>query len=253
MKIVYRDENTLIVRPGGTLFLILFALIFMGTGALTIYSMCMEHRVICQRMPNRQVQCRLTKTFFGVMLEEEPIALLGARLDVSPGYKSDTYQPILITSAGELELGMGSNINYSQQRKFVENVNTFVRSPRLSSLDVMVGGIRNLWFGMIFFLIGAAFFLTGVQARFTRWTFDRMQGTLAYRSETIFGVKTRAYALRDIAGVEVSRSRGYRSGSKYRVKLWTHSGEGSPMTPWRSGQSDKERAAAAIREFLQLQ
>ncbi len=255
MKIVYRDENALILRPGEVLVLILFGIIFMGVGVLTIGAMCTEYRLNCARMPNRQIQCRLIRSLFGGTLKEEPIgALLGARLNISShGNKSDTYQVVLIAADGERRLGVSTNVNYNQQQKFIEAVNIFLQFPNLSNLDVAVGGIGDLWFGMFFFLPGAALFVWGLQARFTTWIFDRMQGTIIYRSETLFGIKTKEYALRDIIEVQIAMSRGRRGGATYRVEMWTRSGTMIPMSLWySSGRSSKEYAAAVIREFLLL-
>ncbi|MBN2004349.1 MAG: hypothetical protein JXA21_13425 [Anaerolineae bacterium] len=254
MKIIQRDKNTLVVRPGGG-FLILFGLIFIAAGLFTMASMCTEYRLVCDRAPNGRAQCRLNKNLLGVTLEEEALdTLQGARLDSHRGSKSTTYEIVLIMPGGEKTVGMSSNVDVRGQQRFVETVNTFVQYPNLTQLDVTYGGIKMIWFGAIFFAVGSLVAIFGLQTQFTTWTFDRLQGTLVRRSETLLGIRTSEYALRDVTEAQVTWSRGSRGSRTYRVELIMRDETTVPLTSfYSSGYNGKERAAATINEFLQLQ
>ncbi len=109
-------------------------------------------------------------------------------------------------------------------------------------------------------LIGAALIIPGVvlviselMARSAVLTFDRLCGNFIHRRGTFLGVKTSEYKLCDITEVLVAASRDGDGAPIYRLEL-THAGTPIPLTKWGAGKSaDKEQAAAAIREFLQLQ
>lgn len=55
MKTVRRDENLPILRPGGGE-LILAGLVCAAIGLLITWLLGLEHRLMCWREPNRQVQ-----------------------------------------------------------------------------------------------------------------------------------------------------------------------------------------------------
>ncbi len=268
MKIVHRDEDTLVLRPGGA-GSILFGLIFVIAGLGVVLLTSIEYRLSCQRASG-QAQCQLSQGLFGFALQSEPVnGLRGARLDSrestshSNGRRSTSivYQVVLITASGERRVGSSSNIDVAGQTRFVENTNTFVQRPNLTSLDIAYGGAKLWWFGAIFVLAGLVVAVLGLQATFTTWTFDRAQNTFVQRSETLLGVKVRESALQDLADVQVATSRGassyshrshHRSGPTYRVELVFSDGNVIPLTLWySSGYQDKERTAAVIREFLQ--
>lgn len=149
---------------------------------------------------------------------------------------------------------MSSNLDIQGQQHFVETVNAFVQYPNLTQLDVAHSGIKIIWFGAIFLSVGLLVTIFSLQAQFTPWTFDRLQGTLVRRSETIFGVKVNEYTLRDITEAYVTMTRSRRSGRTFRVELMLRDETSVPLSMWySSGQRDKERAAAIINQFLQRQ
>ncbi len=108
-----------------------------------------------------------------------------------------------------------------------------------------------IWFGVIFCVLGLLVSISGLQSTFTTWVFDRMQGTVVRRSETLLGIKTNEYALRDIAEAQVTWTSGRRGGRTSRVELVMRDETVVPLTSfYSSGHGDKQNAAAIINLFL---
>ncbi|MBN2004350.1 MAG: hypothetical protein JXA21_13430 [Anaerolineae bacterium] len=253
MKIVRRDENTLILRPGGGQ-MIMFGLACAAMALLITWLLGLGHRLTCRREPNRQIQCQLTQTLYGFVVKTEPVnGLQRARLDEHEDDDSTTYQIVLSTTSGEKYVGASSNLNVAQKQRFVENTNTFIQYPNLTNLDIESGEAGwIMWVNALFIVLGIVVIVAGLQAMFTTWTFDRTKGTLVQREETILGVKMYEYALRDIAGAHVASPRSGQSGGISRVELKLRDGTLIPMSSWNNGgYGSKERAARAIREFMQ--
>jgi len=253
MNILHQDDHTLILRPGDFWLLLLAGLVFGGIGLLLVGMMGTENRLTCERPPRGAIACRLTRTLLGLELDKEPLNdLQGARLHVSHSSKSDTYRVILITATGERDFTPYGSSGYSRHDRIVTDINTFMKSPNLSQLEVSQGGVRDMWVGALFFLIGGGMLIGGIQMYFTTWTFDRIQGLVTHRRETLLGVKVAEYPLRDIMGAQIGRSYSRRGGTTYRVELLTRDGESIPMTRmYSSGESSKDRAAQVISAFLQ--
>lgn len=253
MKVIFQDEHTLMLRPGDFWFLWLFGLIFGGVGLLLMGLLGSENRLTCERAPRGAITCQLTRTLLGLELENEPLNdLRGARLSISHSSDNDTYRVVLLTAAGERDFTPYGSSGYNAHNRIVEDINTFMQHPTLSRLEVSQGGVKDMWAGALFFLIGSGVTIGGIQMYFTTWTFDRLQGLVTHRRETLFGVKIAEYPLRDITGAGVGSSRSSRGGTVFRVELTTRNGDPIPMTRmYSSGKSGKERAAQVIGAFLQ--
>ncbi|HNT74855.1 MAG TPA: hypothetical protein PKH77_07535 [Anaerolineae bacterium] len=253
MNILHQDDHTLILRPGDFWLLLLAGLVFGGIGLLLVGMTGTESRLACERAPRAAIACRLTRTLLGLELDKEPLNdLQGARLHVSHRSKRDTYRVILITAAGERNFTPYGSSWYNTHNRIVTDINTFMKSPNLSQLDVSQGGVKDMWIGAIFFLVGGGTFIGCIQMYFTTWTFDRIQGLVTHRRETLLGVKIAEYPLRDITGAQVGWSRSSKGGITYRVELLTREGAPIPMTHmYSTGKSGKDRAAQVISAFLQ--
>ncbi len=274
MKIVSRDSEKMVLRPEGTILAILFGLVFVVAGLGIVALTSIEYRLSCDRVSGGQAQCRLSQGLFGIALKQESVnGLRGARLDSrestsrSNGRTRTTtvYQVVLITANGERWVGASGNIDVAGQERFVGSVDVFAQSPNLTNLDIAYGGAKLWWFGAIFVLVGLIMAVSGLQSMFTTWTFDREQGVLVKRSETLLGIRVYEYALRDVVGVQVASScrtttthagghHHHHSQRVHSLEVSLRNGESIPLTYGNSsGYNDMEHIAMAIREFLQLQ
>jgi hypothetical protein len=108
-------------------------------------------------------------------------------------------------------------------------------------------------------LIGAAFAVTGAVlilalANTVTATFDRGLGRFTQSSRGVVRNSETAHALSEVVSVGVHQSHSGRPSRTHRLVLGLSSGARVPLTPiFSSGKADKDRVAATIRQFLDLQ
>lgn len=254
MKIAHQDENTLVLSSNWIALYILFAsLLLCGTSYFTFLHGT-EHRLICDRSSNTQVQCQLTQSFLGIALNVQSVeGLQGARLDVNPGSKSMKYQAILIVDGKERSFGEASNAYYEEKQSSVDAINAFFRSPAQPHLDVAVGGTQPPAAILLYFVLPLVILVIVGQDLFISWAFNRLEGSITHRRATLLGIRKKEYSLHDVVGVQINTGLA-RGGTAYGVALVMREGESIPLAQSKAvGLTNKEQLAATIREFLQLQ
>jgi len=251
MKVVHRDESTLILRPNDLWVEILKVLIF-GTLFIMMIRASNIKSLTCNRVQQNQIQCQLRSTLFGSELENETLKnLREARLEVNHGRYSDSYYIIIVAGGIRRSLTCG-DLSASACEQAVEDINTFIQSPNLSNLEVSPKIPVYFWLIPIFFLAVLLSIIRDVQEHLITWTFDRSQGIVTHRQKTLFGGKTTEYPLSDITGAQIFTKLGRRNTVMCRIELLTREGENLPLTSWYTSGDSTRYAAYVLREFLQL-
>ncbi len=257
MKIVYRDENTLILRPAGMFLAILDVVLCVGLGLFLAISAGLSSHLVCQRLANVQLQCQFRKTLFGLTTHEEWVnGLQSARVEEIQGdYNGRTgdydisYQIVLSTVDGEKQISESSS--GLRQRSLVKRINESIQRSNLSRWNIVYNEAKGLFGGAFFFVFALLDTKASLKNVLTTWTFDRVQGVLIHRRRRLFGVKVAEYPLRDIYKVRVVESRGVKGIIVYCVEIWTRSGTRLPLTVESNADiSGMRRAVAAINVFL---
>jgi hypothetical protein len=103
----------------------------------------------------------------------------------------------------------------------------------------------------VFFVVSIILIVSGVQSRYTSWTFDLAEGMVTQHKETLTGIRNRSYPLDDIRNASVGRSRDSDGDSTYRVELFSEQEGPIPLTGWySSGYKKKKRAVDMIQHYL---
>lgn len=108
-------------------------------------------------------------------------------------------------------------------------------------------------------LFGAAFAVTGAVmilafANTVTATFDRGVGRFTQSIKGLVRSRETVHPLSEVVSVGVHQSASGRPSRTHRIVLGLSSGATVPLTPtFSSGKPDKDRVAATIRQFLNLQ
>lgn len=127
----------------------------------------------------------------------------------------------------------------------------------LVGVSFLAGGLVAFFsnekiFGGAFVLV--AVFLILAFANTVTSEFNRTTGRFRRTTRGILRNNEIAHALGEIVDVDVVASASGNPSRSYRVVLTLASGEHVPLTPsYSSGKDDKERLAATVRQFLNLQ
>lgn len=135
---------------------------------------------------------------------------------------------------------------------------------RDTPLLIWLVGVSFIAGGLVAFvsnekIFGGGFVLTGVGlilafANTVTSEFNRTTGRFRRTMRGILRNEEIAHSLGEIVDVDVFASASGNPSRAYRVDVTLASGERVPLTPsYSSGKDDKERVAATVREFLNLQ
>jgi hypothetical protein len=252
MKILQQTETKLVIRPRGGLLIAVLGAVFVLMSGVMFYTFGQTSDLQCERDLSGSMQCRLARSLLGIPLSDRPVeALQGAYVSESRDSDGDTtYKIMLVTGGGDIPLTAYTSSGYRKKASLVNDVNRYVEG-RASTLNVSQGGTIGMIASAVFLLVSLFFIVSGVQSRFTTWTFDLIEGMVDLHKETLFGIRNRSYSLDDIQNVSVGRSRDSDGDTTYRVELFSNQEGPIPLTGWySSGYRKKKQAADVIQYYL---
>jgi len=206
VKIVFRDENTLILRPQSQIFLVISAVLF-ALGVWVLVGAFHTETLACAHTPQARVTCTIRRTTFGVTLHETRVTdVQGARATETASPTAPS-QVALLTGGGEWPLPIFTNLDKPGCEQLAQEINAFIQTRQAPPFERSAGGTGFEFSALCPLSMAALLLVVGLQNHNTTWTFNRQTGQLHYRSETLLGIRTRLYALQDIADVKLVRQR----------------------------------------------
>ncbi|HNT74853.1 MAG TPA: hypothetical protein PKH77_07525 [Anaerolineae bacterium] len=256
LNVIHRERDRLILRQGGLWWPVLMGGLLLIFALLMMWASGSATRLTCTRSAGIPMQCQTTHEFLGLPYATENLGpLRGARLAHNQVGWRTTTSILLIAAADTQVRGPEAAATCDEKGEIVNAINTFVQSPQETRLEVPLDGDSGAPAAILLGLLGLLAGIGGGLARnhlLTRWTFDRTHNRVLHRYSAGLQVKAASYALRDIANAHVAVQNTPQGEPTYRVELVTYDRRSIPLLAWYSNRaSGKERAALAIREFLQ--
>jgi hypothetical protein len=252
MKVLHQTDTRLILRPSGGLLMAIMGLVFVIVSIGMFYIFGQTTDLLCERSLSGSMQCRLARSLLGISLRDDPLeALESAYVAQSRDSDGDvTYRVMLVTGGGEIPLTSYTSSGYRKKASIADQINKFVQG-RAANLSVRQGGTVGMIASGVFFVVSIILIVSGVQSRYTSWTFDLAEGMVTQHKETLTGIRNRSYPLDDIRNASVGRSRDSDGDSTYRVELFSEQEGPIPLTGWySSGYKKKKRAVDMIQHYL---
>jgi hypothetical protein len=248
LKVIERTQSRLVLGAW-PIVAWLFCLIFLASsvGLLVFFSNQID--LVCQRVQADETNCSIvTRGLLGNSEYTLPGSeLQSARVDQDTSSDGSTYQVVLVTDSGEYPLSHIYSSGYTEKARFTEQVNAFIKNPKLIQLDTTLDERSLSRLGAticLFFFLAMALFFGDV----VTYTLDKNAGTF---TKTSIGL--RGYHQFQLPIAKISRATVESSGSTYRVSLVETDGTNTPLTAYySSGYKPKENDANQIAEFLQI-
>ncbi len=251
---ILEQSNTRLVLREMPIFLWLFGGVFAVSGLLVMLAL-REGTLTCRRPEPSLARCVVSNSsVLGLFRTTTPVeGLSGAYVHSSTDSDGDTtYQVILLTADGEVELTGHTSSGFEDKDAVVQAINAFLADPLARELSVqqderLFGAI----FGGIFVAVGT---LVGAgMGRIVTADFNKSHGTLTLTRRGLLGNRVDEYPIRNVVDVNVDSQRGSKGGTTYRVSLRLSDGQAiAPVSYFSSGSGGKRKAADAIRDFLSL-
>jgi hypothetical protein len=252
MKVLQQTDTRLVIRPTGGLLIAIFGLFFVIMSGAMFYGFGQTTDLLCNRNLSGSMQCRLARSLLGISLSDSPLeALQSAYVAQSRDSDGDvTYRVMLVTGSGEVPLTSYTSSGYRKKASAADQINEFIQG-RASDLSIHQGGTVGIIVSGVFLIVSLIMIVSGVQSRFTSWTFDLAEGMITQHKESLTGIHNRSYPLDDIQSVSVERSRDSDADSTYRVALFSDQEGPIPLTGWySSGYKKKKHVADIIQRYL---
>lgn len=252
MKVLHQTDTRLVVRPSGGILMAIMGLVFVLMSGGMFYVFGQTTDLLCERNFSGSMQCRVARSILGISMRDDTLeALQGAYVAQSRDNDGDiTYRVMLVTGGGEVPLTSYTSSGYGKKASTADQINAFVQG-RASNLSIRQGGTVGMIVSGVFLIFSLILIVSGIQSRFTSWTFDLAKGLVTQHKETLTGIHNRSYPLDDIESVSVGRSRDSDGDSTYRVELFSYQEGPIPLTGWySSGYKKKKQAADLIQHYL---
>ena len=123
----------------------LMGLFLLGFGMLFFYWMGQTTKLICTRLQNQRVDCRLETTFLGTypMYDQRIGTVRSASVEENCDSDGCTYRVLLQTANAPVPLTDFFSSGEGAKQKKVEQINAFVRDEKTKNLQIKDG--TGLW------------------------------------------------------------------------------------------------------------